>query len=91
MIMTAETLLNDAKIFPSRSGLSSGESLPDHSLYPIDQRPVFPGILLKRETSWIQMFGYLPLPYDFTVFDLFDSVGVDVTIWRFLTLSSGQY
>jgi hypothetical protein len=37
------------------------------------------------------MFGYLPLPYDFTVFDLFDSVGIDITIWRFLTLSSEQY
>jgi hypothetical protein len=37
------------------------------------------------------MFRDLPLPYDFTVFDLFDSVGIDITIWRFLTLSSEQY
>jgi len=91
MIITAETLLSDAKILPSRSGLSSDMLWLGYSLYSIDQRPVFPGILLQWEAGRIQMLRYFPLPYEFAVFDLLDSVCVDIAVWRFLHLSSGKY
>jgi hypothetical protein len=46
------------------------------------------GILLKREAIGIELLGYLPFPDDLAADNLFDCIGIDVTIRRFLCVKT---